>query len=108
MRLGAPSMQLRPVMGPSVLTVAVIQFFGSLPFLYFCGINLWGVVWVTHEYKHSPILLPVFGLPVLFGCIALVTSVGLLRPSEWARRPPLCLAPWHVAGCAVFLILHKP
>jgi hypothetical protein len=110
MRQGAPSMQ-RPASDgppPSVFTVAVVQFFGSLPFLYFCGINLWGVVRVTHEYKHSPMLVVVFGLPILFSVIALVTSVGLLRLCEWARRTTLCLATLPVAGCALFLILHHP
>src|ERR1700688_281002 len=28
---------------PSVITVAAVQFLGSLPFLYVCGIALWGV-----------------------------------------------------------------
>jgi hypothetical protein len=93
---------------PSVFTVAVVQFVGSLPFLYFCGINLWGVVRFTHEFEHSPMLLVVFGLPFLFSLIALVTSVGLFRLCEWARRTTLCLATVPVAGCAIFLILHQP
>ena len=92
----------------SIIAVAAVQFLGSLPFLYLCGIPLWGAVWVTHEIANSPILIVVLGLPFLFSLMAVVTSIGLLRLREWARRMTLYLATLPVFGCALFLILYHP
>ena len=92
---------------PSVVAVAVVQVIGSLPILYFCGINLWGDAWVTHELWSSPIGLLVLGLPFLFSLVAVVTAVGLLRLRGWARRATLWLATLPLAGCALFLILYS-
>ena len=93
---------------PSVISVAVVQFLGSLPLLYVCGISLWGAALITHEVAHSPLLLVVLGLPFLFSLIALVTSVGLLWLREWARRATLGLATFPVCACVLFLIFHHP
>jgi len=93
---------------PSIVAVAVVQFLGSLPFLYVCGTTLWGAVWVTHELAKSPMLIVVLGLPILFSLMAVVTSIGLLRLREWARRATLYLATLPVSGCAFFLILYHP
>lgn len=93
---------------PSVVTVAAVQFLGSLPFLYVCGITLWGTVWVTHELKRSPMLLVVLGLPFLFSLVAIVASIGLLCRREWARKATLGLATFPVCACVVFLIFHHP
>ena len=93
---------------PSIVAVAAVQFLGSLPFLYVCGTTLWGAVWVTHELANSPMLIVVLGLPILFSLIAVVTSIGLLRLREWARRATLYLATLPVSGCAFFLILYHP
>ena len=92
----------------SIIAVAAVQFLGSLPFLYLCGIPLWGAVWVTHEIANSPILIVVLGLPFLFSLMAVVTSIGLLRLREWARRTTFYLATLPVFGCALFLILYHP
>jgi hypothetical protein len=93
---------------PSIVAVAVVQFLGSLPFLYVCGTTLWGAVWVTHELANSPMLIVVLGLPFLFSLMAVVTSIGLLRLREWARRATLYLAILPVSGCVLFLILYHP
>jgi hypothetical protein len=93
---------------PSIVAVAVVQFLGPLPFLYVCGTTLWGAVWVTHELAKSPMLIVVLGLPFLFSLMAIVTSIGLLRLREWARRATLYLATLPVCGCAFFLILYHP
>jgi hypothetical protein len=93
---------------PSIVAVAAVQFFGSLPFLYVCGITLWGAVRVTHELAKSPMLVVILGLPFLFSLMAVVTSIGLLRLREWARRVTLYIATFPAFGCALFLILHHP
>jgi hypothetical protein len=93
---------------PAIVAVAVVQFLGSLPFLYICGITLWGAVWVTHELAESPMLVVILGLPFLFSLVAVVTSIGLIRLREWARRATLYLATLPVSGCALFLILYHP
>jgi hypothetical protein len=89
----------------SVVAVAAVQFLGSLPLLYVCGIALWGTVWETHDFANWPMLAIVLGLPFLFSLVAVVTSIGLLRLREWARRATLYLATLPVSGCALFLIL---
>lgn len=97
--------------GPSapVIVVAPVQFLGSLPFLYVCGIALWGTIWVNHELANLPtVFIVVFGLPFLFSLTAVVTSIGLLRLREWARRATLYLATLPVFACALFLILYHP
>jgi hypothetical protein len=97
--------------GPSapIIVVALVQFLGSLPFLYLCGIVLWLTIWVNHELANSPtVLIVVFGLPFLFSLTAVVTSIGLLRLREWARRATLYLATLPVSACALFLILYHP
>jgi hypothetical protein len=93
---------------PSIVAVAAIQFLGALPFLYVCGIALWGTIWVTHEFAKSQRLVVVPGLPFLFSLMAVVTSVGLLRLRDWARRATLYLATLPVCACALFLILDHP
>ena len=92
---------------PSVISVAVVQLLGSLPLLYFCGINLWGAALITHEVTHSPFLLVVLGLPFVFSLVAVVSSIGLLWRREWARIATLGLATFPVCACAFFLILHR-
>jgi hypothetical protein len=92
----------------SVIAVAAAQFLGSLPFLYICGIALWGTIWVTHDFANWPMLMVEFGLPFLFSLMAVVTSIGLLRLRGWARRATLCLATLPVCGCALFLIVFHP
>jgi len=93
---------------PSVITVAAVQFLGSLPFLYVCGIALWGTVWVTHDLTDWPMLVVIFGLPFLFSLVAIVTSIGLLWRREWARKATLGLATFPVCACVLFLIVHHP
>jgi hypothetical protein len=96
--------------GPSssVITVAVVQFLGSLPFLYVCGIPFWGTVLDTHDFSKPAALIVVFGLPFLFGLIAVATSIGLVFLREWARKATLFLATAPVLGCALLLILRPP
>ena len=93
---------------PSIVAVVVVQILGSLPFLYVCGIGLWGTIWTTHDFLSWRLLVVVMGLPFLFSCVAVVTSIGLLRLREWARRATLYLATLPVSGCALFLILYHP
>ena len=93
---------------PSIVVVAVVQILGSVPFLYVCGIGLWGTIWTTHDFANWRLLVVVMGLPFLFSCVAVVTSIGLLRLREWARRVTLYLATLLVSGCALFLILYHP
>ena len=93
---------------PSIVVVAVVQILGSVPFLYVCGIGLWGTIWTTHDFAKWRLLVVVMGLPFLFSCVAVVTSIGLLRLREWARRVTLYLATLPVSGCALFLILYHP
>jgi len=93
---------------PSVITVAVVQFLGSLPFLYVCGIALWGTVMVTHDVANPAALIVVFGFPVLFGLMAVATSIGLVFLREWARKATIFLAAAPVLGCALLLVLRPP
>lgn len=88
------------------MAVVAVQFLGSLPFLYVCGISLWGAVWVTHEA--SAFLVLVLGTPICFGLLAVVASIGLVFLQEWARRLTLFLSTAAVFGCAAFLRLHHP
>ena len=97
-----------PGLPASIVAVAAFQFLGSLPFLYVCGIALWGTVSVTHDLKNWPMLVVILGLPFLFSLVAIVTSIGILRRSEWARIATLGLATFPVCACALFLILHRP
>jgi len=92
---------------PSIVAVAVVQFLGSLPFLYVCGTTLWGAVWVTHELAKSPMLIVVLGLPILFSLMAVVTSIGSYD-SESGQEERLYLRLFPVSGCAFFLILYHP
>ena len=98
----------RPKLPASIVAVAAVEFLGSLPFLYLCGIALWGTLWVTHDLKDWPMSIVIFGLPFLFSLIAVVTSIGLLWRREWARITTLGLATFPVCACALFLILHHP
>ena len=53
-------------------------------------------------------LVVMAGLPFLFSLVALVTSIGLLRRREWARKATLGLATLPVSACILFLIFHHP
>ena len=90
----------------SIVAVAIVQFFGSLPFLYICGISLFGAVFVTHEFSNPPFLVVVLGFPVLFSLLSLVTSIGLLFLKEWARRATMFLSTVPVLGCGLLLLVR--
>jgi len=92
----------------SIVAVAAVQFLGSLPFLYVCGIALWGTVWVTHDFAKPAALIVVFGFPVVFGLLAVATSIGLMFLQEWARKATIFLATAPALGCALLLILRPP
>jgi len=93
---------------PSIVAVAVVQILGALPFLYICGIGLWGTIWDTHDFANWQMLVVAMGLPFLFSFVAVVTAIGLLRLQEWARRATLYLATLPVLGCSLFLIFYHP
>jgi hypothetical protein len=92
----------------SIVAVALVQFLGSLPFLYVCGIALWGTVLVTHDFAKPAALIVVFGFPVLFGLLAVATSIGLAFLQEWARKATIFLATAPALGCVLLLILRPP
>jgi len=96
--------------GPTseIIIVALFQLLGSMPILFICGISLREAIWVTHEIRSSPISVIILGLPFLFSCVAVVTSIGLFRLREWARRATLCLATLPLFGCVFFVIFYQP
>lgn len=98
----------QPSPSGQIIAVAVVQFLGSLPFLYVCGISLWGAVWVTHEAARSGFLVFVLGTPICFAVLAIIAAIGLLRLREWARKLTLFLSTAAAFGCAVFIVLHHP
>lgn len=98
----------RSTLSASIVAVAAVQFLGSLPFLYVCGIALWGTVWVTHDFAKPAALIVVFGFPVLFSLLAVATSIGLMFLQEWARKTTIFLAIAPALGCALLLILRPP
>lgn len=98
----------------SVVAVAAVQFLGSLPFLFVSGGTLWAVVRGYRLYPHShQVLTPAFwvvyiAVPICLSLLALVSSIGLLRQREWARRITLFLSVIPVSGCLLLVILRPP
>lgn len=66
----------------SIVAAAVVQFFGSLLFVWFCGIAWWDTIRLN-DFSKPLVMILVFGVPGCFRLLGLVTSIGLLRLREW-------------------------
>ena len=100
--------------GPSisVVLVAVIQFLVSAAILIFWGLNLWGLAIERYRYpSNHQVFEPEFWVfyiaaPVGFALLGLVTSIGLVRLREWARRRTIFLSVVPVSTYALLLIVR--
>jgi hypothetical protein len=96
----------------SVVLVAGIQFLVSAAALIFWGLNLWGLVVsyrrypVNHERFEPEFWIFYIAAPVGFALLGLVTSIGLLRLREWARRRTIFLSVVPVSTYALLLIVR--
>jgi len=103
-------------MGPSdsVVAVAVVQFFGSLAALVPSGWFLLEEVQLHHRYPtnyrflHPAVYVVYIAVPICFGLLGIVTSIGLVCLREWARRSTLFLSVVPVIGCALLIIVSPP
>jgi len=102
--------------GPSnsVFAVAVVQFFGSLAALVPSGLFLLEEVQLhdrhptNYRLLHPAVYVVYIAVPICFGLLGIVTSIGLVRLREWARRSTLFLSIVPVIGCALLIIISPP
>lgn len=100
--------------GPSasVVVVAGIQFLVSAAALIFWGLNLWGLVvsyrrYPSNHQRFEPeVWIFYIAVPVGLALLGLVTSIGLLRLQEWARRCTIFLSIVPVSTYALLLIMR--
>jgi hypothetical protein len=97
----------------SIVTAAVIQFLASAAVLIFWGLNLWGIAIERQRYPNHEVFKLEFWifyiwLPVGFALLGLVSSIGLLRVREWARRCTVFLSIVPVSTYAVVLAVRPP
>jgi hypothetical protein len=100
--------------GP-IVAVATVQFLGSLvalvpPTLYFvASIQSHRLFPTLNRESLAPEVYAVYvAIPICFGLLGIVASVGLLRLREWARRITLLLSTVPLAGCALLIVLRPP
>jgi hypothetical protein len=97
----------------SIIAVAAVQFLGSLtalvpPGLYFvASIQSHRLFPTLNRESLAPAVYAVYvGVPICFGLLGIVGSIGLLRLREWARRITLLLSTVPLAGCALLIVLR--
>ncbi|MHB8217456.1 MAG: hypothetical protein ACYDDS_15375 [Candidatus Sulfotelmatobacter sp.] len=96
----------------SIVAVAVVQFLGSLAVLAPSALFLAEELQIHHLYPqsyrllHPAVYVVLIAIPICFGLLGIVTSMGLLRLRGWARRLTLFLSIVPVSGCAFLVILH--
>jgi hypothetical protein len=93
--------------------VAFAQFLGSGAILIAYGRFLWGMIlfdrrYPNHEVLHPAIWAAFVAAPICFSLLGIVTSIGLLRLREWARRGTILLSTVPVLGGAALAALHPP
>lgn len=105
-----------PLMEPSasIIAVAAVQFLGSSTILLLWGQFLWGWVKYIRQYpvNHDVFPLAVWvafvAVPIGFGLLGLVASIGLLRLREWARQFTMLLSTAPVLAGAALAALRPP
>jgi hypothetical protein len=102
--------------GPSgsIIAVAAVQFLGSLAALVPPGL-----VWASEtqlqrlnprNYQSQPTAFYVvlIAFPIGLSLLGIITSIGMFRLRQWARRLTLFFSTVPALVCALFLILHHP
>jgi hypothetical protein len=98
----------------SIKAVAAVQFLGSLAVLLLPGLLLTDEIrlyrWYPNNYQpQSAHFYAVFVvLPICLSLFGIITSLGLVRLREWARRVTLYFPAVPLLICALWLILHHP
>jgi hypothetical protein len=101
-----------PATPTSVVAVVLTQFLLSAAVLTFWGLELWGLVVfyrrypTNHQVLGPSVWIFYIGLPVAFALLGIVTSLGLVRLREWARRSTIFLSVVPVATYALLLIIR--
>ena len=110
---GATRTTMKP--SNSIIAVAAVQFLGGLaelvpPGLYFvASIQSHRLFPTLNRESLAPAVYAVYvGIPICFGLLGIVGSIGLLRLREWARRITLLLSIVPLAGCALLILLRPP
>jgi hypothetical protein len=106
--------RLRP--SGSIIAVAAVQLLGSLAVLVLSGLflvdqlQLYRLRQYPRYYLFSqPALFVVLIVVPIFLCLlGTVTSIGLVRLREWARRVTLYFPTVPLLICALWLVLHHP
>ena len=94
----------------AIIAVAVLQFLVSGATLAFFGLLLWGIVISYRRFPHNhEVLPPVFwtffiAFPLAFAALGIVTSIGLVRLREWARRGTIFLSVVPVSTYTLLLV----
>ena len=98
----------------SIRAAAAVQFLGSLGVMLFSALVLTSEMRLRRMYPASYQSQParfydVFVvLPISLSLFGIITSIGLVRVREWARRVTLCFATVSPLVCALWLKLHHP
>jgi len=98
----------------SVFAVAVVQFLGSLAILVPFGLFLVDQLELyrlrhyppNYLFSHPSLVSVLIGLPAGLCSAGIVTSIGLLRVREWARKITLFLSIVPVSACAILVLLR--
>lgn len=106
----------RTTMKPSksIKAVAAVQFLGSLAILLIPGVLLTGEFrlhhWYPDTYQPKPAIFYELyvALPICLSLFGVITSIGLRRLQEWARRVTLYFPAVPLLICVLWLILHHP
>jgi hypothetical protein len=98
----------------SIKAVAAVQFLGSLAILLLPGLLLTDEIhfhrWYpdTYQPKSAGFYEVYVVLPICLSLCGIITSIGLVRLREWARRVTLYFPAVPLLICALWLLLHHP
>jgi hypothetical protein len=98
----------------SVIAVAAVLFLGSLAILLLPAVLLTDEIhlhrWYPASYqpKSAGFYVVLVASPICLSLFGIITSIGLVRLREWARRVTLFFATVPLLICVLWLILHHP
>ena len=96
----------------SIIAVAAVQFLGRLAILLLPAVLLTDEIhfhsWypATYQPKSAAYYVLFVALPISLSLFGIITSIGLVRVREWARRVTLYFATIPTLICVLWLILH--
>ena len=99
------SVEQEAVTKPSISIAAILQFLGGVLVLLEAALFFRDAISAGDSFR-APVYFVYVILPVVFGSSGVISSFGLFRHREWARRITIFLSTIPVLGCGLLVLLR--